>query len=172
MSDVVTQAMCLSMAALCHRLNEDGWDQNPSLWLACRELGESDDALSFRIEPVAGEDAFGSLGTSPSDTLALLAWHAEKTGALNEAPSDAFAFVFVSEAYMSTNVEEPERKEVRIIGAVDRAGFRYSYIFFRETGEELMEAGRPGEGDTHLSGRVMESLTRLIDACPTTTDWG
>jgi hypothetical protein len=170
--DPMVVAMRLSLAALCRTLNEDGWDQNPTLWAAYRDMVEGEPAFLLDFVPVAGQETFSSLDTKPSDLLAVLASYVEQENGLAGAPPGIFAFVFASEAYMSTNFENPERDEVRIIGAVDRGGFHYAYIHVRETGEVTIQSGRPGEGTDYLSGYVMDSLRRLIEACPSETDWG
>lgn len=169
MSDPVVEAMQYAIARLCVELDAHGWDQNPTLWVVTRVMVPDEASFILEFEQVAGQDVFETLDIPPGDVLDVLADLAEKSE--DSIPDSAFAFVFASEAYVSTNFEHPERREARVLGAVDRGGFGYGHLHFRDTEEVRMEVDRPGENSLALSGYVYQSLRRLIEASPAPTSW-
>ena len=152
-------------------IEEGGWDQPSSLWAVTRDINQ--DGFILMFEQILGGDIF--TGEHPTDTLAAVADAAERVRP--PVGDNLFAFAFVSEAWMVMREdiagtveprrfhEHPARLEVRTIGAVDIAGFRYLHTFTRGSGVRHVASHRRNEkAEMMAEGFVIESLERLVEA--------
>lgn len=168
--DMIQEAMRQALRSLNELYETQGWDQPPALWSIRRDLGA--DTILFEFEPIVPGEAF--VDRVPGDVLAFLA----DVCADNPPPLeyDVFGLAFVSEAWTVYHVaeedrpapgtihEHPDRREVRIIAAVDLAGFRYLHSIERETEERHEVSHRRGEVDQEADGYILESLDRIMQA--------
>lgn len=170
--------MSAALRTLDDVLEKQGWDQPASLWSFSRSHVGEEFILEARM--VLGGAAFQQ--GHPTDVLAAVA-DAAQTRRL-PVGDDLVAFVFATEAWtVVASVDDeremmeqaadrrihthPDRVEVRMLSAVDRAGFRYEHSYARGSGERTEGVYRAGEqgGGMVLEGDAYESLERLVEAC-------
>lgn len=169
--DLIEEAMMVALRRLDEFVDLEGWDQTPSLWGVYRNLGSG--TVMFEFELLL-QDAFAC--ERPSDVLAGLA-DVAATRRLPLMESEVFGLAFVSEAWMvkasdgidldeTRPAEHPSRREVRVVAAVDLAGFRYMQTRERDTLEREQRSfhRRDSAGIEEGGGYVLDSLNRLLRA--------
>lgn len=192
--DTSAAALIATLVSIEEDLVDGGWDQSPALYTCSRNLpprhiadglaraGSTALVMELREIPGFPDDAppyvvlngLAEMLNKTSETARLLL-HADKR--------DICAWVFCCEGWGLIGSQEdvenrptksirddPRRIEVRIITAVDRAGYRYQLTRRRDTDlvELHLDKNPSDENDEEegLHGRILDALAGIMRATP------
>jgi hypothetical protein len=185
--DPLASALLMSMARLEETLTELGWDQPPRLMSVTRFLPEDGSEL-YGLEIHEIPDALPE-GGGPEIADRLLQMADSITRRRRKDPRwdemNLHAWVLTSEAWLASVPSgdevakrrltrdgerhrvhaRPDRIEVRMLTAVDRAGMSMQLVRFRDGDLKAMVQERMTDTGTGFNGTVPEALAALMEAC-------